>query len=89
MKYLVFLAPLLLAGCLATPVPIVQKFPDINKELLEKCPDLKLVDPNATKLTDVLEVVVDNYKEYYDCKAKVDDWVFWYNEQKKIFEKVK
>lgn len=86
MKYLVLLAPLLLAGCLSKPVPIKQVWPDVPKELLEACPDLKLLDPKTDKLSDIVAVVSDNYSTYYDCKARVDDWIVWYNGQKKIYE---
>lgn len=89
MKLALLLVPLFLAGCLATPAPIIIKFPDANKELMQSCPDLKTVDGSTSKLTEVLDVVIDNYGEYYNCKAKVEDWIFWYNEQKKIFDKVK
>ncbi len=87
MKYLIFLAPFLLTGCLfKQPVPIKQVWPDVPKELLEACPDLKLVKPETDKLSDIISVVSDNYATYYDCKAKVDDWIVWYNGQKKIYE---
>lgn len=87
MKYLIFLAPFLLTGCLfKDPVPVKQVWPDVPKELLEACPDLKTVDPETKKLSDIIDVVSDNYATYYECKAKVDDWVTWYQGQKKIYE---
>lgn len=87
MKYLIFLAPLLLTGCLfKQPVPIKQVWPDVPKELIEACPDLKQVDPKTDKLSDIITVVSENYATYYDCKAKVDDWIIWYNGQKKIHD---
>ncbi len=87
MKLLIFLAPFLLTGCLfKQPVPIKQVWPDVPKELLEACPDLKLLDPKTDKLSDIVAVVSDNYSTYYDCKARVDDWIVWYNGQKKIYE---
>ena len=77
---------LLLTGCLSNdPVPVKQLWPDVPKELLEACPDLKQVNPETKKLSDIIEVVADNYSSYYECKSKVDDWVVWYNGQKKIF----
>ena len=86
MKRLVLLIPiLLLAGCLSDPVPIKQVWPTVPKELLEACPDLKQVDPKVDKLSDIIDVVSDNYALYYDCKAKVDDWIVWYNGQQKIY----
>ena len=87
MKLWLLLAPLLLTGCLfKQPVPIKQVWPDVPKELLDACPDLKLVDPKTDKLSDIIGVVSDNYSTYYECKAKVDDWIVWYNGQKKIYE---
>jgi len=87
MRLLILLIPFLLAGCLfKQPVPVKQVWPDVPKELLEACPDLKKVEPNSAKLSDIISVVSDNYATYYDCKAKVDDWIVWYNGQKKIYE---
>ena len=78
----------LITGC-ATSVPVTVKFPDVPKELLVSCPNLKTVDPETKKLSDVLNVVVDNYAQYYDCKSNVDDWIEWYNAQQKIFNNIK
>lgn len=88
MRLAFLLAPLLLSGCLAS-APKIPEFPKVPAELLKTCPDLKEVDPTTTKLSDVIEVVADNYKEYYDCKANVDDWISWYNSQKGLWEKLK
>ena len=54
-----FLIPfiVLLTGCLTTPVK--RNFPEVPQELMEACPDLKLVEPTE-KLSDVLKVVTDN-----------------------------
>ena len=63
-----FIVPLilLLTGCLSKdPVPVKMTFPDVPKDLLEACPGLKEVTPGTTKLSDVLDVVVDNYKQYH------------------------
>lgn len=89
MKKLLLLVPtIFLTGCLfKDPVPVKQVWPDVPKELLEACPDLKTIDPNTTKLSDILGVVTDNYSQYYGCKSKVDDWILWYKENKKIYEK--
>lgn len=88
MKKAFLILALVLSGC-ATSVPVTVKFPDVPKELLKSCPDLKPVDPDTKKLSEVLNVVVDNYGQYYDCKANADDWIEWYNTQKDIFNKVK
>jgi hypothetical protein len=87
MKRLLLLIPIvLLAGCLATPVK--RNFPEVPKELMEVCPDLKTVE-QTEKLSDVLKVVVDNYGQYHECKIKVDTWMEWYKTQKQIFDSVK
>lgn len=90
MKKLILLTlVLLLAGCKDDGVPISAKFPDVPAELLQACPDLKQVDPTTTKLSAVIGVVSENYMQYHECRAKVDDWITWYNTQKKIFDDVK
>jgi hypothetical protein len=86
MKHLILVAALLVAGC--TSVPVVVKFPDVPKDMLETCPDLKLI-PETTKLSEVLPVVVDNYGQYYTCKDTTDSWIDWYKSQKKIFDSIK
>lgn len=85
MKKLLLVIPvLLLSGCLGT-VPVKQPWPGVPEDLLKACPNLKEVDPSTTKLSSILEVVADNYSQYYDCKSKVDDWINWYDGQKKIY----
>ena len=86
MKYL--LPILLLAGCSSfkSPVVVSASWPDAPLSMMEACPDLKPVDTNTDKLSDVLTVVTDNYTQYYLCAGKVDDWNNWYNTQKKIYE---
>jgi hypothetical protein len=86
MKHLIIVAVLLITGC--SSVPITVKFPDVPKDMLETCPDLKLV-PETTKLSEVLPVIVDNYGQYYTCKDTVDNWIEWYKSQKKIFDNIK
>ena len=86
MKTLILMASvILLTGCLSKqPVPIKQPWPSVPAELLDACPDLKNVPPDTKKFSEVLEVVVDNYKQYHECRAKVDDWITWYKGQKEI-----
>ena len=87
MRIALILMPLLLAGCVATPVK--RNFPDVPEDLKVACPALREVDPKTTKLSEVVEVVSDNYGTYQECKIKVDGWVEWYNTQREIFESVK
>lgn len=88
MKRLLLLVPvLLLTGCLVS-TPVKRNFPEVPKELMEACPDLKKTEPTE-KLSEVLKIVVDNYGQYHECKIKVDTWAEWYKTQKDIFESVK
>lgn len=86
MKLLLLIPAVLLTGCLVTPVK--RNFPEVPPEIMIACPDLKTVEPTE-KLSEVLKVVVDNYGQYHECRAKVDAWVEWYKTQKHIFESVK
>ena len=60
-------------------------FPSHDRHSLEiQCPELALV-PDTEKLSDVVEVVVSNYKEYHLCKERVNAWKTWYSTQQKIY----
>jgi hypothetical protein len=88
-KLLVVLTVLVLSGCaMFSPAPVKRNFPEVPKELVIVCPNLKQTEPTS-KLSEVLKVVTENYSEYHECKAKVDTWIEWYNTQKQIFESVK
>ena len=88
MKRLLALIPIvLLTGCLNTPVR--RHFPEVPEDLKTACPDLEQVDPNTTKLSDVVRVVTDNYAQYHECRVKVDSWIEWYKTQRAIFDSVK
>ena len=88
MKKLLLVGIILLSGC-ATSVPITMSFPQVPEEFKKTCPALKEVDPNTTKLSEVISVVSENYGTYQECKIQVDNWIEWYETQKKIFESVK
>lgn len=86
-KFLILVALLALVGC-STVTPVKRSFPDVPADMLESCADLKEV-PETTKLSDVIEVVTDNYFSYHDCSEKVNDWASWYKRQREIFDSVK
>jgi hypothetical protein len=89
MKRLLVIIPFLfLLGC-DQDVPVKPIWPSIPEELKTACPDLKQVDPNTAKLSQVVDVVVDNYSQYHECQDKADFWMEWYQKQKKIYEGVK
>jgi len=87
MKYLL-VSLLFLTGC-STTVPVTMKFPSVPPELAEACPDLDKTPEGTTQLSKTLEVVVKNYSKYHQCKAKVDAWNEWYQENKKIYDSIK
>ncbi|CAB4129342.1 hypothetical protein UFOVP112_440 [uncultured Caudovirales phage] len=86
-KLLILIPAVLLTGCLNTPV--ARHFPEVPDELKTACPSLEQVDPNTTKLSEVVRVVTDNYTQYHECRVKVDAWIEWYKTQRSIFEEVK
>jgi len=87
MKYTIIALTILLSAC--TAVPVDRKFPSIPTELQQACPDLKTINTQTTKLSEVVDIVVTNYSQYKECQVKVDSWIDWYNTQKQIFESVK
>jgi len=89
-KLLIALSVLALVGCASTPIPttISMKWPDAPANFFVSCPDLAQIPPTE-KLSEVLPVVVGNYGAYYGCQSKVDDWIEWYNTQKKISDSLK
>lgn len=76
-----------LTAC-TTATPVARKFPDLPPGLKTSCEPLKDV-PQTKKLSEVLEVVTDNYALYHECEIKVETWVEWYTKQKEIFDSVK
>lgn len=75
----------MMTGCVT---PVDRNFPSLPDSLKTKCQDL-LDTPNTDKLSIVLTVVTTNYSQYQECSIKVDTWLQWYNDQKKIFDSVK
>lgn len=83
MKQLIVIAFVMLTGCAAAPVKM--QFPAPPTELTKTCGDLSTVDTTNHQMSNLLNVVVENYGAYYDCKVQADAWKTWYDEQKKIF----
>ena len=80
-----------LAICLTAcaSVPVERSFPKVPAELMVSCPPLQIMDPETTRLSDVVQSVVTNYGQYQACDGKVDTWIEWYRTQKTIFDSVK
>lgn len=87
MRTLLLVSMIVLSGC-STTVPVTVKFPEVPSELMSTCPDLKQTPPTS-KLSDVLQVVTDNYSQYYECRVKLDSWIEWYKTQRTLFEGIK
>lgn len=87
MKYSIIALTILLSAC--TTVPVDRKFPSVPTELQQACPDLKTINTETTKLSEVVDIVVTNYGQYKECQVKVDSWIDWYTNQKQIFDSVK
>ena len=83
--YILLLTVSLLAGC-STVVPVMAKFPPIPEHLLEKCPQLKMIEGDSTTMSQFTKTVVINYSTYYECAIKNDAWIEWYQIQKNIYE---
>jgi hypothetical protein len=89
MKAIIILSlVVVLSGC-ATTVPVKPKFPESVPGLMEPCPELKQIPAEITKLSETISIVTKNYGSYHECSAKVNTWIEWYVEQKKIYDKIK
>lgn len=85
-KLLLILPAFLLVGCFST-APVKRNFPEVPQELMTACPELKQVE-KTEQLSKVITTVTENYAQYHECRAKLDNWILWYNTQKKIFDSV-
>lgn len=88
MKYIILSLALIMTGCATKAVPMIVKFPQASTTLLEKCASLNTL-PADSKLSDVANIVTQNYALYHECAIKQDAWIDWYQQQKEIFDNVK
>lgn len=79
------LLALLLVGC--SVVPVQRDFPEAPAELQKSCPDLKQT-PKTEKLSEVIDIVVDNYSTYHECQELNMRWNEWYTKQREIFNNI-
>lgn len=88
MKYCLILLCLLFAGC-TTAVPVTpQKFPQAPDKLMTECPNLSEHEMSED-FDKLISKISENYADYYRCQVKVNNWIIWYNEQKKNYESIK
>lgn len=78
----------MLTGCLEI-MPVKHNFPDMPPILQKGCPELQEAAKDAKELSKLLDTVVVNYTTYYECRIKIDAWLEWHKEQKRIFETLK
>ena len=88
MRYSIISILLCLTAC-STAVTVVPKFPDAPAVLKEICPPLKTIEGDNVSIVDLTKITTVNYTSYYECSNKVESWIEWYNDQKKIFEEIK
>ena len=86
MRYLIIASLLCLTACSTVPVTI--KFPEAPEVLMEKCTPLKTIEGEKISIIDITKSVTSNYTTYYECSVKIDNWIEWYKDQKKIFDGV-
>ena len=85
MKSLLLLI-LALGGC-STVVPVTQKWPDPPAlQATQACPQKLEALPADPQLSQVAQVVSNNYTEYWQCAVKVDAWIEWYEKHKIIYK---
>lgn len=80
---LLFCTALLLSAC-STTVPVKQKFPEVPTQLMQKCPELDIIEKPTVLLSELIVIITKNYMKYHDCANNVENWQDWYTKQKKI-----
>jgi PBP1b-binding outer membrane lipoprotein LpoB len=88
MKVLLLALTLLLAGC-STTVPVTQKWPEApGLQSQQPCGELQAL-PNNPTLSQVAQVINQNYTQYYGCVVKLEAWQEWYAKQELIHKGLK
>jgi hypothetical protein len=81
MRWEILFCSLVLAGCGHIPAkPNWPVAPNIGT-----CPELVDAIPSE-KFSELLKTVTTNYGKYHECKARVDAWQKWYDDQQKIYK---
>lgn len=85
---LLLCAASLLVGC--QTVPVTASFPEAPEALMRPCAALDVyeMDPNTNEVlpSELLKVIVGNYRKAHKCASEVKAWQDWYTKQKKIFD---
>jgi hypothetical protein len=75
-----------LFGCASKVAPVNLKWPDAPPELMAPSEDLVPLDPNQTKLSDLIDNANTNFSKYYILKDRYDAWQNWYNTHRQIYQ---
>ena len=75
-----------LVGCATKVAPVNLKWPDAPPELMEASEELTPLNPDQTKLSDLIDNANTNYSKYYLLKDRFDSWQQWYNSHKQIYQ---
>lgn len=88
-KLIVFLGIIIFISSCTTHKTYVgmKEFPSIPEELLVECEYLSLADEVDPRLSNLLEVTLENYQKYMECSSKVSLFSQWYYEQRDIHNK--
>ncbi len=86
MRLLLILSVLALTGCASDPM--VMNFPDAPAELRQPAPELKPLDKNQRKQSDLIQNANENYSKFYELKNRYEAWQEWYEKQQKIYQGV-
>ena len=86
MRIAAVLIAVLLAGC-ETLVPVAPAWPKLpeKSDAARPCAELAPIKEEPV-LSEVSRTINGNYSAYWLCANKVDTWIQWYTEQKKLYE---
>ena len=82
MRMLILSCFILISGCTFFTVSN-KTFPLAPPSLLTKCPPLMKV-AETDKASVLLSTVTSNYMQYHECSVRVEQWQYWYEEQRKL-----
>jgi hypothetical protein len=85
-KFLICLFAISLLGCANRVAPVKLKWPDVPQDLIAPPEELTPLDPNQTRLSDIIDNANINYSKYYILKDRYEAWQQWYNSQKQIYQ---
>lgn len=77
---------LTLGGCYINPP--IPPFPEAPAVLLEPAEPLTQLNQESVEISDIIDNTAVNSRKYYILREKYRAWQEWYQEQKKLYEKL-